>query len=275
MRDIDKRFLGIHALSRASLEVAAGGDHGARRPERGGKVDPDQGAHRRLRPGRRLHRVCGPADRFRISPGSAARRHQHDLSGDQPRPLSFGGREHLSRTRIPALWPARLGPHECGSRRSAAALRGRHRRAPPADGFFDRDPADGRDRPRRFVQGAARDHGRADLLARRTRGVGSVRRDAPAARRRRRRHFHHPSARRTLSGLRPGHGHARRTHRDDEPHGRHRQAPPHLGHAGAGPRDRAQPRDRLFRDLRQDGGRSAVRRGPARSAARCARPGSR
>ena len=67
-------------------------------------------------------------------------------------------------------------------RGTAAPLRRRDRRAPPADGLFDRDPADGRHRPRGVVQGAARHHGRADLLARRARGRGAVRRHAAAAR---------------------------------------------------------------------------------------------
>ena len=84
-----------------------------------------------------------------------------------------------------------------------------------------------------------------------------VRRHAATAGRRRRGDLHHPSARRALSGLRPGHGHARRAHGDDEPHGRRRQAPSHRGDARARSRNRARPRDRLFRRLGEGGRRSA------------------
>ena len=166
-----------HARYRQALPGSAGagcliargrgrGDHGARRPERRRKIDADQGADRRLSPRQRVYRVWRRARRLCLASARPARRHQHHLSGNQPRSLPLGGRERLSRPRAPPLRPARLGPNERGSRGCAAALRGRNRRATAADGILNRDPADGGHRPRRLVQGAARHHGRADLLAR-------------------------------------------------------------------------------------------------------------
>ena len=48
MRDIDKRFQGVHALRQGVARGRAGRDHGAGRPERRRQVDADQGADRRL-----------------------------------------------------------------------------------------------------------------------------------------------------------------------------------------------------------------------------------
>ena len=182
MRDIEKRFQGVQALASASLEVepaeimALVGQNGAGKST---MIKVLTGAYRARR-GR--HRIRRRAGRLPLAAGSPARRRQHDLSGGQPRSVPLGDREHLSRPRTPPLRPARLAADEQGSGRAAAALRRRHRRAPSADGFLDRDPADGRHRARGFVQGEARHHGRADLLARRTRGRGAVRRDAAVAR---------------------------------------------------------------------------------------------
>ena len=99
MRDIDKRFQGVQALSSASLEVEPGeimalvGQNGAGKST---LIKVLTGAYRR---DCGLDRVRRPADRFRLAAGGAARRRQHDLSGDQPRPVPLGGREHLSRPR--------------------------------------------------------------------------------------------------------------------------------------------------------------------------------
>ena len=193
MRDINKRFQGVQALSAASLEVEPGeimaliGQNGAGKST---MIKVLTGAYRRELG---LDPVRWPVDRFCLAPGGSARWRQHHLSGNQPRPVPLGGRKHLSRRRVSPLRLARLGPCECGGGGAFAALRSRDRRAPTADGILNRDSADGRDRARGLVQGATRHHGRADLLARRKRGRGSVRCDAQIARGRRGGHLHQPS----------------------------------------------------------------------------------
>ncbi len=273
MRDIDKRFQGVHALAKASLEVQPGRGHGAGRPERGRQVDADQGADGRLQPRRRLDRLRRAADRLRLAPGGAAGRDQHHLPGNQSRPLPVGDREHLPRPRAPPFRPPGLEAHERGGGRAAAAVRRRDRRPPAAFGLFDRHPADGRHRPGGVVQGAARHHGRADLFARRTRSGGAFRRHAAAEVRGRRRHLHHPSPRRALSGLRPGDRDARRPHDHDAADGRGRQASSHLRDARARRRGRPRPRDRLLRRRGTRGRRGPGGRGVADRAARARLPG--
>ena len=91
MRDIDKRFQGVKALSSASLEVAAGeimalvGQNGAGKST---LIKVLTGAYRR--DGGSID-VRRPADRLRLAAGGAARRNQHDLSGDQSRSVPLGG----------------------------------------------------------------------------------------------------------------------------------------------------------------------------------------
>ena len=182
----------------------------------------------------------------------------------------FLGREHR---RFGLLDWGRMHSEAGGACSSASPSRSTSKR--PLMDYLDRDPADGRHRPRGLVQGPAGHHGRADLLARRARGRGAVRRDAAVARRGRGGDLHHPPARRALSGLRPGDRDARRSHGDDEPHGRRRQAAPRRRHARPRPRDGALACDRLLRRRNSRGPRSAGRRGPARSAGACATRASR
>jgi monosaccharide-transporting ATPase len=104
------------------------------------------------------------------------RRHQHDLPGDQPGPVPLGDREHLPRPRAPPLRPARLARHAP----EAEALLARFNvesTCAAAHGLSHRRAADGGHRPRHRLRRQARHHGRADLLARRARGRGAVRRD--------------------------------------------------------------------------------------------------
>ena len=91
----------------------------------------------------------------------------------------------------------------------------------------------------------------------------------------RRRDLHHPPPRRALPGLRPGDGDARRAHGRDAPDGRGRQASSHRRHAGARRRDGPRPRDRLFRRGGTRGRRGPVGRGACGSGGACATPGSR
>ena len=191
---------------------AAGRGACADRPERRRQVDHDQDPDRRLRQGRRRGHLRRPAVRRRLAAGGAASRDQHDLPGDQPRPLPLGDREHLPRPRASPLRPARLGPHAPRGCRGPAPLRRHGRRAPAADELQHRHPADGGDRARRLVQGQAGDHGRADQLARRARGGRPVRRHPPAQARGRGGDLRQPQARRALRRLRPGDDHARRPH---------------------------------------------------------------
>ena len=183
MRDINKRFQGVQALSAASLEVEPGRDHGAGRPERRRQVDHDQGSDRRLS-ARLRARSCLPARPIDFASPQAAQRGGVSTIYQEINLVPFRsvaeniflGREHR---RYGLLDWSRMNAEAADA---IAALRGRDRRAPAVDGILDRDSADGRDRARGFVQGAACHHGRADLLARRARGRGSVRRDAQAAR---------------------------------------------------------------------------------------------
>ena len=112
MRDVNKRFQGVQALSAASLEVEPGeimalvGENGAGKST---MIKVLTGAYRRDSGSI----VFGgqPVD-FASPQHGAARRHQHHLPGNQPRSVPIGGREHLPRPRIPPLRTARLGPHE-------------------------------------------------------------------------------------------------------------------------------------------------------------------
>ena len=125
MRDIDKRFQGVHALAKASLEVQPGeimalvGQNGAGKST---LIKVLTGAY---------SRDAGSIDfagrpiAF-ASPQEAQRGgDQHHLPGDQPRPVPLGDREHLPRPRASPLRPPRLGPDERGGGRAAAALRRR------------------------------------------------------------------------------------------------------------------------------------------------------
>ena len=100
--------------------------------------------------------------------------------------------------------------------RDAAPVQGRHRRRRPLQEFSIAVQQMVAIARAVSFDAQARHHGRADLLARRARGRGAVRRDPPAQRRGRGRHLHQPQAGRALRGLRPRHDHARRPHRGGE-----------------------------------------------------------
>ena len=161
MRDINKRFQRVQALSAASLEVEPGeimalvGQNGIGKST---MIKVLTGAYRQDW-GSILFQ---PADRFRLPAGGSARRRQHHLPRDQPRSVPLSGRERLSWPRTSALRLARLESHGyrrlrtyCSASRSRSTCAG-------VDGILNRtNSADGRDRARGFVQGAARHHGRA------------------------------------------------------------------------------------------------------------------
>ncbi len=154
----------------------------ADRPERCRQVDDDQDPDRRLH-ARTPARSASTASRSSFTSPQEAQRngHQHDLPGDQPRPLPLGDREHLPR-------PQNLPLRACSTGRPCTARPARCSRASTSTStcagrsmdLFHRRPADGRDRPRGRFPGEARHHGRADLLARRARGRRAVRRHPPA-----------------------------------------------------------------------------------------------
>ena len=224
MRDVDKRFQGAHALAKASLEVAPAeimalvGQNGAGKST---MIKVLTGAYARDAGEVHLRR---PAGEFRLGAGGAGGGvstiyqevnlvpfrtvTENIFLGREPRRFGFLDWRRMNAEAAELLQP----------------LRRRHRRAPAADGLLDRDPADGRHRPRGFVQGQARHHGRADLLARRARGRGAVRRHAAIASRGRRGDLRLAPARRIVRGVRPRDRDARRPHGAGEPNGRHRQA---------------------------------------------------
>ncbi len=93
------------------------------------------------------------------------------------------------------------------------ALRHRTRCDAAARQLQHRHPADGGASPAPCrLQGAAGDHGRADLIARRARGGDALRGDPQLEGRRRLGDFRQPQTRRALRRLRPRHDHARRAH---------------------------------------------------------------
>ncbi len=148
MRDINKRFHGVQALSAASLEVEPGeimaliGQNGAGKST---MIKVLTGAYRRDS-GSIL--FAGQSIDF-ASPQAAQRGGvstiYQEINLVPFRSVAeniFLGREHRR------YGLARLEPHERGGGGALAALRRRNRRAPAAHGILDRDPADGRDRPR-------------------------------------------------------------------------------------------------------------------------------
>ena len=111
MRDIDKRFQGAQALAKASLEVAPAeimalvGQNGAGKST---LIKVLTGAY-----SRDAGEIAfdGQPVALRLAAGGPKRRHQHDLSGDQPVPFRIGGGEHLSRARTAPLRLSRLAAH--------------------------------------------------------------------------------------------------------------------------------------------------------------------
>ena len=167
MRDIDKRFQGAHALSKASLEVETGEIHALVGQNGAGKstlIKVLTGAY--TRDAGSIDFAGRPID-F-ASPQEAQRGGistiYQEINLVPFRTVTeniFLGRE---RRRFGLLDWARMNGEAA---ETPAPLRGRHRRPPAAHGFLDRDPADGGDRARRVVRGAARHHGRTDVVARR------------------------------------------------------------------------------------------------------------
>ena len=241
MRGIDKRFAGIPALRAAVARGGARRGSCADRPERRRQVDHDQDPDRLSTP-RTPARSCSTARRSTFASPQEAQsgRDQHDLPGDQPRPLPLGDREHLPRPRAAPLRPARLGPPCTRGRRAPAPLR-RRRSTCIARSWTSTPPSS------RWSPSPARSSFEAKLVImdeptsslderevavlfdvirqlKRERRVGDLRQ---------------PQARRALCGLRPGHDHARRPHRAGAPDDRDDQARSGRGHAG--PRARPGP----------------------------------
>ena len=262
MRNIDKRFMGAHALAAAALEVEPAEVMGLVGQNGAGKstlIKVLTGAHRKD-----AGEIVFGGETIEFASPLAA---QHggistiyqEINLIPYRSVAeniFLGREFR---RFGLLDWRRMNRDAAAI---AAPLRRRDRRAPPVDGIQHRDPANGGDRARRVVQGAPGDHGRADVVARRARGRGSVRRHPAVARRGRLGDLHHPSTGRALSDLRPGDGDARRPHGDDQPDGRRRQTAPHRGDARARSRSGARARDWIPGDL-GSGGRRGARGGRA------------
>ena len=112
MRDVNKRFQGVQALSAASLEVEPGeimalvGENGAGKST---MIKVLTGAYRR----------DSGSIVFGGEPVDFASPQHAQAGGISPIyqeinliPVPIGGRKHLHRPRIPPLRTARLGPHE-------------------------------------------------------------------------------------------------------------------------------------------------------------------
>ena len=214
-------ILGRSGARRREHRVSPGRGPRACRPERGRQVDPDQD------PDRRLSRRCrqDAPERERRSRSPRPETAQRGGISTIYQEINLIPYRSVAENIFLGRAPRRFGlidwaQHEPGGRRAAAPLRRQDRCRPAALRLQHRHPADGRHRPRGLVRRQAGDHGRADLLARRSRGRGPLRRDPAAARRRRLGDLRQPQARRALCRLRPRHGDARRPHRRDEPDGR-------------------------------------------------------
>ena len=177
MRAISKAFGGIPALSARRSRSRAGEVHALIGQNGAGKstmikiltgyVARDEGEIA----------FDGARVRGALAAGRPGQGHQHDLPGDQSRPLSARS-PRTSASAAKAAASACSTGRRCTRRRGRllARFQDRYRRAPAADALQHRDAADGRDRARDRLQGQARHHGRADLVARRARGQRAVRR---------------------------------------------------------------------------------------------------
>jgi hypothetical protein len=161
-----------HQLRRRTRVAQRQSERGSRRsaradrPERRRQIDHDQDPDRRLsaRIGQRALRR--PRSRFPHAEAGARSRHQHDLSGDQPGAVPLGGGEHFPRPRATPFRPDRLARGAATRRRPARLVRLADRCEETGQPLFDRDPADGGPRARRFVGCEDGHHGRVHLVAR-------------------------------------------------------------------------------------------------------------
>ena len=173
-----RRFPACRRLHRRGAGNRRGRGPRADRPERRRQIHPDQDPDRRLSQGWRRHPLRRQtrrrsAVRAKRSESGIATIYQelnlvplrsvteNVVMGYEPRRLGRAGR--LVRG---APWRTRDDP---------GPLRYRHRCQGTARQLFHRHSATGRHRPRRLARGTAGDHGRADLVARRSRGRGAVR----------------------------------------------------------------------------------------------------
>ena len=96
---VSKTFGGVRALDDVSIEVLLGRDPCAARRERRRQIDDSQDPERRPRPDGRTDRGLRRAARRTHARRRQARRHRHDLPGNEPRADLDRGAEHLPQQR--------------------------------------------------------------------------------------------------------------------------------------------------------------------------------
>ena len=216
LRNIEKRFPGVHALRGVSLDVHAGevvallGENGAGKSTLmkivGGIEQPDAGEVLDRRRARRDAR----------RPRRDGARHRVHPPGAEPARQPRRRRQRPARPRADGLGASAADRPGGNARRGAAlprSARPRRLAGHAAGGAVDRAAAAGRDRQGAVAQRPPAHHGRADVEP-------DDGRDGPAARRRRGparagrgRHLHHAPARRSADRRRPRGRPARRRER--------------------------------------------------------------
>ena len=171
VRDLEKSFPGVRALSGVSFDVSAGEVHALLGENGAGKSTLIKIVSGVYQPDAGEILIDGRAARFATPEEAQARRGRDHLSGAAALSRAHRRREHLPRPRAARRRrPDRLARHAGEGRGAARLARDRRpRRRPDRRRAVGRQPAAGRDPARAVARRAHPDHGRADRRADRER----------------------------------------------------------------------------------------------------------
>ena len=212
VRNLEKSFPGVRALSGVSFDVSAGEVHALLGENGAGKSTLIKIVSGVYQPDAGEILIDGRATRF-ATPEEAKRAgvatiYQELLLFPE---LTVAENIFLGHAPLRPRRPDRLARHAGGGRGAARLARDRRpRRRPDRRRALRRPPPAGRDFARAVARRAHPDHGRADRRADRERRRAPVRHRPQAQKPRRRDRLHQSSARRAVRDRRPRHGIARR-----------------------------------------------------------------